>query len=39
MKKYLILSGAVLLLIAGCRNQDQNLTADVEIPVSVEELN
>ena len=38
MKKYLILSGAVLLLAAACRNQDQNLTADVEIPVSVEEL-
>ena len=26
------------LCISGCRNQDQNLTADVEIPVSVEEL-
>jgi RND family efflux transporter MFP subunit len=38
MRKYLILSGAVLLLAAACRNQDQNLTADVEIPVSVEEL-
>jgi RND family efflux transporter MFP subunit len=38
MKKYLILSGAALILIAACRNQDQNLTADVEIPVSVEEL-
>jgi RND family efflux transporter MFP subunit len=38
MKKYLILSGAALFLIAACRNQDQNLTADVEIPVSVEEL-
>jgi RND family efflux transporter MFP subunit len=38
MKKYLILSGAALILVASCRNQDQNLTADVEIPVSVEEL-
>jgi len=38
MKKYLILSGAALILVAACRNQDQNLTADVEIPVSVEEL-
>lgn len=38
MKKYLILSGAALFMVAACRNQDQNLTADVEIPVSVEEL-
>ena len=38
MKKIIILFAAALLLISGCRNQDQNLTADVEIPVSVEEL-
>ena len=38
MKKNLILFGAALLLAAACRNQDQNLTADVEIPVSVEEI-
>jgi RND family efflux transporter MFP subunit len=25
-------------MVAACRNQDQNLTADVEIPVSVDEL-
>lgn len=25
-------------MVAACRNQDQNLTADVEIPVSVEEI-
>ncbi len=38
MKKSIILIGALILALAGCRNQDQNLTADVEIPVSVEEL-
>ena len=38
MKKFIILFAATLLGMAGCRNQDQNLTADVEIPVSVEEL-
>ncbi len=38
MKRSIFLFGAALLLIASCRNQDQNLTADVEIPVSVEEL-
>jgi RND family efflux transporter MFP subunit len=37
MKKTLILF-AFIIALAGCRNQDQNLTADVEIPVSVEEL-
>jgi RND family efflux transporter MFP subunit len=38
MKRSIFVFGAVLLLIAACRNQDQNLTADVEIPVSVAEL-
>jgi membrane fusion protein (multidrug efflux system) len=38
MKKNLILAAALLFALASCRNQDQNLTADVEIPVSVEEL-
>jgi membrane fusion protein (multidrug efflux system) len=38
MKKTLLLLGAIIVAFAGCRNQDQNLTADVEIPVSVEEL-
>lgn len=38
MKKSIILLGTLILAIVGCRNQDQNLTADVEIPVSVEEL-
>lgn len=38
MKKSIILLGALIVAVTGCRNQDQNLTADVEIPVSVEEL-
>jgi membrane fusion protein (multidrug efflux system) len=38
MKKNLILLTAILVAIFACRNQDQNLAADVEIPVSVEEL-
>jgi len=37
MKKTFFLF-AFIVAIVGCRNQDQNLTADVEIPVSVEEL-
>jgi len=28
----------IIVVLSGCRNQDQNLTADVEIPVTVEEL-
>jgi len=38
MKKSIILLSALIVALYGCRNQDQNLTADVEIPVSVEEL-
>jgi membrane fusion protein (multidrug efflux system) len=38
MKKFIILISSFAILIASCRNQDPNLTADVEIPVSVEEL-
>jgi membrane fusion protein (multidrug efflux system) len=38
MKKTIILSGALILAMIACRNQNQSLTADVEIPVSVEEL-
>lgn len=38
MKKNLILFTVVLSVAAGCRNQDQNLAGDVEIPVTVEEL-
>jgi len=38
MKKTFVLLGALTIAITGCRNQDQNLTADVEVPVSAEEL-
>jgi membrane fusion protein (multidrug efflux system) len=38
MKKSILAIAVVLMAITGCRNQDQNLTADVEIPVSVEDL-
>jgi RND family efflux transporter MFP subunit len=38
MKKIIFLLSITLLAFTGCRNQDQNLTADVEIPVSVEDL-
>jgi membrane fusion protein (multidrug efflux system) len=39
MKKSLILvAAASLLLVIGCNNQNQNLSADVEIPVSVEDI-
>ena len=38
MKKSIFLIAVVLIVISGCRNQDQNLSADVEIPVSVEDI-
>ena len=38
MKKTITLFAGALFLFASCRNQDQNLAADVEVPVSVEEL-
>jgi membrane fusion protein (multidrug efflux system) len=38
MKKSFIIIASVAIALAGCRNQDQNLTADVEIPVSVEDI-
>ncbi|MGE5421192.1 MAG: efflux RND transporter periplasmic adaptor subunit [Chloroflexota bacterium] len=38
MKKILSIVAVALLAAAGCRNQDQNLNADVEIPVSAEEI-
>jgi RND family efflux transporter MFP subunit len=37
MKKSLLII-AVIMAVAGCRNRDENLAADVEIPVSVEEI-
>jgi len=38
MKKSFLLLASALIAITSCRNQDQNLTADVEIPVSVEDI-
>ena len=38
MKKSLLLIAVAILAMTGCRNRDQNLTADVEIPVSVEDI-
>lgn len=38
MKKSLIFIAASIIAITGCMNQNQNLTADVEIPVSVEDI-
>jgi RND family efflux transporter MFP subunit len=38
MKKNILLIAAILLVLYSCGNQDQNLNADVEIPVSVEDI-
>jgi membrane fusion protein, multidrug efflux system len=38
MKKSILTIAVVLMAFTSCRNQDQNLTADVEIPVSVEDI-
>ncbi len=38
MKKKIFLAAIVLIAVFGCRNQDQNLNADVEIPVLVEDI-
>jgi len=38
MKKILLISVFTIIVLGGCRNSDQNLTADVEIPVSVEDV-
>lgn len=38
MKKILSIVAVVLFAAAACRNQDQNLNADIEIPVSAEEI-
>jgi RND family efflux transporter MFP subunit len=38
MKKIILLLSTAIIAITGCRNQDQSLTADVEIPVSVEDI-
>jgi membrane fusion protein, multidrug efflux system len=38
MKKNIFLIAAILMTLYSCGNQDQNLNADVEIPVSVEDI-
>lgn len=38
MKKIIFFLTTAILAITACRNQDQSLTADVEIPVSVEDI-
>jgi RND family efflux transporter MFP subunit len=38
MKKSIFIIAVVFTIITGCRNQDQSLNADVEIPVSVEDI-
>lgn len=38
MKKSILIIVSLIIAFSGCRNQDQNLNADVEIPVSVQEL-
>jgi RND family efflux transporter MFP subunit len=38
MKKIFLLMATMAVAFTSCRNQDQNLKADVEIPVSVEDL-
>jgi membrane fusion protein, multidrug efflux system len=38
MKKGIFIIAAIIIVFTGCRNQQQNLSADVEIPVSVEEI-
>jgi membrane fusion protein, multidrug efflux system len=38
MKKSFLIIAIALVAITACRNQDQNLNADVEIPVTVEDI-
>jgi membrane fusion protein (multidrug efflux system) len=38
MKKSIFIIATVLMVITSCRNQNQNLPADIEIPVSVEDI-
>lgn len=38
-KTVLLLTASLAILFTSCKNQDQSLDADVEIPVSVEDLN
>jgi membrane fusion protein, multidrug efflux system len=38
MKKILLMAAVVISTLAGCRENDQNLKADIEIPVTVEDV-
>ena len=38
MKKHIFIIAVALLAVSGCKNQDQSLNADVEIPVLVEDI-
>ena len=38
MKKSIVILTFIILVITGCRNNEPNLAADVEIPVSVEDI-
>lgn len=38
MKKSIFIFAVAFLALTACRNQDQGLTADVEIPVSIEDI-
>ena len=38
MKKSIFLIAASIVILTGCRNQEQNLNADIEIPVSAENI-
>jgi len=38
MKKFILIPALALAAITACRNQDQSLNADIEIPVSVEDI-
>jgi len=38
MKKSILIIAVALALVTGCRNQEQNINADIEIPVSVEDI-
>ena len=38
MKKSIFLIAVSIVMLTGCRNKEQNLNADVEIPVSAENI-
>jgi membrane fusion protein, multidrug efflux system len=38
MKKILLMAAVAITALAGCRQNDQNLKADIEIPVTVEDV-